>query len=664
MPGSLFPRSPSVEPDSIRPDELTERHVRFASISNSVIDTQPNPVSPASSYSRATPIKRAEKRLHTNDVNGSSPSIHPDSIPSPLRRPLKPQISVKRHAGTMPGDLSLSTKERQLNEAKQTQRENRERRQHQPSNESPYVQEIERERAEDKERIRILEEEVTKLREELSNRPVRNNPVHLGFDHPPPPPPPPPPLPRQSAPLRIPYASSTPGSVFRSIRASLKPMPTPVEAPINPPARRQGHPTVGLPPDLMASFLSELKTVRLRKVSGPPGTRTESSRPSSSFNVTAYLAETSSTGRFRSSDDSTPWAESSRVGAKRKREDVSQAFREASSTGPALKRISLSTSLDSDSYASRAQDKILFAPPLSKHPQINPTFQSGTTPSLCSDNSLEREDDTQFDEPPSTPSTGPLLSFPQESHADMSLSDLSGQEIIDVDLLPDEPANLQGRLCSPPFIPPPLSSIPDSPQQSKRVDLFARRPPASPLPAPSPRKPLPPRATRVVTPYASHLSESEPDDDRPSFSTHSLSHPSIPRPAERVHEYPPPSTAGTKPRRIPSSSRIPVPGRITTTFPPKQQRTLDEELRTVPDHELKLADLELDMLSSAGTRPKNLGFLAHGGAGGPAVFMGVGYVDGAQPPKFVAEGQLETNTALRKGRSKRDRPRGDSDIFS
>lgn len=31
-----------------------------------------------------------------------------------------------------------------------------------------------------------------------------------------------------------------------------------------------------------------------------------------------------------------------------------------------------------------------------------------------------------------------------------------------------------------------------------------------------------------------------------------------------------------------------------------------------------------------GTRSKKLGFLAHGGAGGAPVFMGVGYVEGAE----------------------------------
>lgn len=41
-------------------------------------------------------------------------------------------------------------------------------------------------------------------------------------------------------------------------------------------------------------------------------------------------------------------------------------------------------------------------------------------------------------------------------------------------------------------------------------------------------------------------------------------------------------------------------------------------------------DEESGVLVGVGTRSKRLGFLAHGGAGGAPVFMGVGYVDGAE----------------------------------
>jgi hypothetical protein len=51
-------------------------------------------------------------------------------------------------------------------------------------------------------------------------------------------------------------------------------------------------------------------------------------------------------------------------------------------------------------------------------------------------------------------------------------------------------------------------------------------------------------------------------------------------------------------------------------------RTLDEELISALDH-------ESEVLIGVGTRSKERGFLRGGGAGGPPVLMGVGYVDGA-----------------------------------
>ena len=59
-----------------------------------------------------------------------------------------------------------------------------------------------------------------------------------------------------------------------------------------------------------------------------------------------------------------------------------------------------------------------------------------------------------------------------------------------------------------------------------------------------------------------------------------------------------------------------------------RRRTLDEELRDVPigHHE----DFDEAVLTGLGTRSKRHGFLAHGGAGGAPVFMGVGYVEGAE----------------------------------
>lgn len=92
---------------------------------------------------------------------------------------------------------------------------------------------------------------------QLSRRPLQSS------SFPPPPPPPPPPPNPGTLPRRAPTASSD----FATARAHLKAAPPPTEAPINPPTRgRKGQPSVGISADKMAAFLTEMKTVRLRKV--------------------------------------------------------------------------------------------------------------------------------------------------------------------------------------------------------------------------------------------------------------------------------------------------------------------------------------------------------------------------------------------------------------
>lgn len=64
----------------------------------------------------------------------------------------------------------------------------------------------------------------------------------------------------------------------------------------------------------------------------------------------------------------------------------------------------------------------------------------------------------------------------------------------------------------------------------------------------------------------------------------------------------------------------------------KRRQTLDEELRfaVVRDDGSQVDEgQDSGVLVGVGSRSKKLGFMAHGGAGGPPVFMGVGYVDGA-----------------------------------
>ena len=92
---------------------------------------------------------------------------------------------------------------------------------------------------------------------------------------PPPPPPPPPPLQQglnsHIPPVRLPGSGTKSTEAFlSSARAGLKHTALPVEAPINSayaPSRskRTGQPTVKLGADKMVAFLSEMKSVKLRK---------------------------------------------------------------------------------------------------------------------------------------------------------------------------------------------------------------------------------------------------------------------------------------------------------------------------------------------------------------------------------------------------------------
>lgn len=78
----------------------------------------------------------------------------------------------------------------------------------------------------------------------------------------------------------------------------------------------------------------------------------------------------------------------------------------------------------------------------------------------------------------------------------------------------------------------------------------------------------------------------------------------------------------------------------------RRRKTLDEELRAAAasqtdNHEniypdlSREVDLDSGILTGVGTRSKNRGFLARGGAGGESVWMGVGYVQGVEEDEEV-----------------------------
>ncbi|KAJ3818285.1 hypothetical protein F5878DRAFT_623871 [Lentinula raphanica] len=291
MPGSLFPRSPSLMPSErayheeiqVEQDErqnanwnLDFEEEHEAGPSNVTAPATNSPLQSPFRPPLVSSVKDAVSKFHAGpDVDSSM------LLPSPPRRKGKERevidvdADVDEDSWLMPpprttrrglsdGDISQETrmlgKERELSEAIE-EHKRKEARWERDRDKEVIAEEEEsflRDRERDKDRIRKLEEEVERLKEELRKRPA----VISAF--PPPPPPPPPPLALSIvAPSALNASDTT--APFANARAALKHAPTPKEAPINPP-RRGGRPTVGVTADKMAAFLSEMKTVRLRKV--------------------------------------------------------------------------------------------------------------------------------------------------------------------------------------------------------------------------------------------------------------------------------------------------------------------------------------------------------------------------------------------------------------
>lgn len=287
MPGSLFPRSPSLVPDN-HSGNNDDRHVHFtpqpARLQDQVPDAEENAPGPSRCPPRSTSsVKAAVDRFNTGGRDADPSILLPVPHTSPTRVGKAIQDKGKSRAievwddpedGDTLGEVRVRGKERELVAAREEQRMHESQRQNEA--EAKEAEEGEEERARDKERIRMLEGEIARLKQEvgiflpaifrLAELAIQllRRPTPASLQYPPPPPPPPPP------PIRVGSTAGTGQALFSTARAALKHAPPPVEAPINPlpPSRRQGQPTVGIAPDMMASFLKEMKTVRLRKVSG------------------------------------------------------------------------------------------------------------------------------------------------------------------------------------------------------------------------------------------------------------------------------------------------------------------------------------------------------------------------------------------------------------
>ncbi|KAH7873868.1 uncharacterized protein C8R40DRAFT_362991 [Lentinula edodes] len=289
MPGSLFPRSPS-----LMPSEAGQRHRTGAEeeeeprvswnfgfdeneagpSSGPVPPTQLSPTSPFRPP-LVPSVKDAVSKFHTG------PDIDPRILlPSPPRRKgkerevidvdadddswLMPPPRSNRHIasdGDTSREIRVKGKERELSAAIEEHKMKEKRWERDKESVTGDEENVIREKERDKEKIRKLEEEIERLKEELRRRPAPTPPFPI------PPPPPPPPQPPLAISIAAPSAlnNSNAPAPFAHARAALNHAPTPKEAPINPP-RRGGQPTVGVTADKMAAFLTEMKTVRLRKV--------------------------------------------------------------------------------------------------------------------------------------------------------------------------------------------------------------------------------------------------------------------------------------------------------------------------------------------------------------------------------------------------------------
>ncbi|KAF9818776.1 hypothetical protein IEO21_02556 [Rhodonia placenta] len=535
----------------------------------------------------------------------------------------------KERAHDTSGEIRVRGKERELHAAREAQLRN-----------EPGSDDEERER--DKQRIRMLEEEIVRLRAQLA---TRNN---TSTQMPPPPPPPPPPIsrpfstgPRISS-IGRPGGPRHANSFLASVRANLKPTVPPVEAPINNMAgrtRRSGQPTVNVPSDKMAAFLSEMKTVRLRKVSSTTGSGAMLPPPP---------PRSSADGAYVYGERSFSAVEA-RIGEKRKRDAL-----ESISAAPGKRRLttfavpandtgsstSSQSSYDTQQTAVSSASSLSFPPPAHLPPRTWPSVATTetdiTTPSLCSDN--ENEHDTEERILPPTPPHS------AQHHSETALPTQSQQEklcsareVIDVDLEPDSQP-IPSR--SPPPDPPETGG--DTPPKK---DVFAHRPPRSPLPDKAPRRIVPPARKRAKQLQIQPLDSSARHDPASLSDNAVLVVPVGPDPLpSRL-----PIRAGKKaPSRAPSRSgrninvsstesvleaRIQQP--VSNQL--RRRRTLDEELRRAGDILWReddalhaQADLDSGELVGVGTKSTKKGFLKGGGAAGTPVFMGVGYVQGAE----------------------------------
>ncbi|PFH53202.1 hypothetical protein AMATHDRAFT_1617 [Amanita thiersii Skay4041] len=457
------------------------------------------------------------------------------------------------------------------------------------------------EKVRDKERIRLLEEEVSRLRQELSKREMGT--LTTSLSPPPPPPPPPPPIPDRA---------SKPDTLFASARAALRRAPVPIEAPINSnlSTKRKGLPTVGVPADKMAAFLKEMKNVRLRKVARAPDHQANLSwRPQNRSSLQDASGVSSAT--FDVSYTSNPRFYP--TGVKRKRvEDIYPSSKHPS--------------LDSRSDMTCSTMPCIEVNHVHGCQSQPSAATIDLTPSLCSDNDIERDEVT----PDHIPRTPPRSSIGQRiCHTP---SGIKKPEYIDVDSYIPPISDTDPRMRNSNSVCTSSTQLDDTRSFSFDMeDIFSKRIPLSPLPSSStPRKPRPPSRKSSSPSKSSSRFKVEPK--RSSMLTSVVTDE-----AKRTNrsEYlgkgrktvdkskSQNNNSGSRNCRTGSNSHL--NSNLLQSYH-TTSRTLDEELQHAVNSLKSIGqnpvhnDEEYDIFLGFGSREPGRGFLAHGGAGGLPVW--------------------------------------------
>jgi hypothetical protein len=242
-----------------------------------------------------------------------------------------------------------------------------------------------------------------------------------------------------------------------------------------------------------------------------------------------------------------------------------------------------------------------------------------TTPSLCSDDDGIRGETSPEDILPSTP---PSLA----RGGNVDSQDRVGCTDIDRNHTPPQKS---------------LSS-------QRMDDVLAKRPLSSPMLVDTPRKARPPaRSLARLDPSPSLMAvihgdnsiRGDDSDDDPLSLSYCSPPPSTVFSPEPESQAPSRGTSVTSScvpeqsqRRGASLASMSNTNRNRGT---RRRQTLDEELRLASNDD---SDYDSGVLVGVGTSSKQKGFLAHGGAGGAPVFMGVGYVEGAVDDETMEQG--------------------------